>query len=457
MTTPDRKVWDDVLTHLRKHHPPLFRKWFEEELEPLTLSGGTLPVRTASAVHRTYLNQNCLDQFNDALRSITGALLSVRFLEPGETVEPPTRVVMDGRTSRGGIQLPENTLAVNPDFGFDSFVVGSTNRLGHAAAQAVANHPGQSYNPLFIHGDVGLGKTHLLQAICLAIRERDPGASLCYLSCEGFITEFIEAVQNGRMSDFRHRFREVDILVIDDIQTLGTKDRTQEEFFHTFNSLYQARKQIVLSSDAPPELIPDLQKRLVSRFKWGLVTQIEPPCVETRTAILKSKAKLRGIDLPNDVAAYIAQAIDTNIRELEGAIGTLQITASVEGVEIDLELAQRVISGCPNPDAARHTTIQTIVDAVTEFYGVRLSDLQSKGRARSITIPRQVCMFLARQSTRHSLEEIGGYFGGRDHTTVMHAVRMTESRRGDDPEFEADLQVLEERLRPTSRSAAHRT
>jgi chromosomal replication initiator protein len=451
MTSPDRKVWEGVLAHLRKHHPPLFRKWFEEELEPLPLSGGTLPVRTRSAVHRTYLNQNCLEQFNDALRSMTGALVSVRFLEPGEEIEPPARVIVG--KSNGAPPVTDNALSVNPDFGFESFVVGPTNRLARAAAQAVADQPGRSYNPLFIHGDVGLGKTHLLQAICLEIRDRNPNATLCYLSCEGFITQFIEAVQSGRMSDFRHRFRDVDVLVIDDIQSLGTKDRTQEEFFHTFNSLYQAQKQIVLSSDAPPELIPDLQKRLVSRFKWGLVTQIDPPCLETRIAILKSKAKLRGIDLSHDVANYIAQAIDTNIRELEGAIGTLQITASVEGSEIDLELAQRVIRGCPRPDTARHASIQTIIDAVTEFYGVRLSDLQSKRRTRSVTIPRQVCMFLARRCTRHSLEEIGGYFGGRDHTTVMHAVRMTESRRGDDPEFDADLLSLEDRLQPAAKHA----
>ncbi len=302
---------------------------------------------------------------------------------------------------------------------------------------------------MFIHGDVGLGKTHLLQAICLAVREKNPGVSLCYLSAEGFVTQFIDAVKRGGMTDFRHRFRDVDILIIDDIQTLGTKGQTQEEFFHTFNSLYQAQKQIVLSSDAAPELIPDLQKRLVSRFKWGLVTQIEAPCFETRTAILQSNAQLRGINLPLDVASYIAQAIDTNIRELEGAIGTLQIHASVDGSEINLDLARRILTGSPSrPKKARHITIQTIVDAVTEFYGIRLSELQSKRRARSVTLPRQVCMFFARKFTQHSLEEVGRFFGGRDHTTVIHAVRMVESRRDADPEFDADVRTLEAQLQP---------
>ena len=452
MTNPDRKVWDGVLAHLRKHHPSLYRKWFEEDLDPLGLVGGTLPVRTRSPVHCAYLTQNCLGQFNDALRSITGALLSVRFLRPDEEFTPPPRVLLDSAPKRNGAAMhADDSLAVNPDFGFESFVVGPTNRLAHAAAQAVADHPGTSYNPLFIHGDVGLGKTHLLQAICLAIREREPGVSVCYLSCESFVSQFMEAVQAGQMSEFKHRFRDVDVLVIDDIQTLGSRDRTQEEFFHTFNSLYQAQKQIVLSSDAPPDLIPDLQKRLVSRFKWGLVTQIEPPCFETRAAILKSKAKLRGLNLPDDVASYVASVIDTNIRELEGAIVTLQISASVDGVPIDIELVRRVIAGHASNEPARHTTVQVIIDAVTEFYGVRLSDLQSKRRARSVTIPRQICMFLARRWTRHSLEEIGGYFGGRDHTTVMHAVKAIETRLVQDPEFKGDILALEERVRPAPR------
>lgn len=332
-------------------------------------------------------------------------------------------------------------------------MVGPTNRLAYAAAQAVAESPGRAYNPLFIHGDVGLGKTHLLQAVCLAIRSREPDTNVCYLSCEGFISQFMDAVQGGHMSDFKHRFRDVDVLVIDDIQTLGARDRSQEEFFHTFNSLYQANKQIVLSSDAPPDLIPDLQNRLVSRFKWGLVTQIDPPCYETRAAIIKSKAKLRGLEMPNNVAEYVASAIDSNIRELEGAVVTLQIRSTVENRPIDMALAREAIGRSTPRENSRHASIQTIIDAVTDFYDVRLSDLQSKRRARSVTIPRQVCMFLARRNTRHSLEEIGGYFGGRDHTTVMHAVKAIEAKCGDDPEFGADVEAIEDRVRPSPRDS----
>jgi chromosomal replication initiator protein len=455
MPDPDRKVWEAVLAHLRKTHPPLYRKWFEEELEPLPVVGGILPVRTGSAIRRAYLNQNCLPQFNEALQHVTGALLTVRFLEPGEIIEAPTKVVMPSAAANGKAEarsLRDANLAVDPDFNFDSFVVGQSNRFAHAAAKAVAEDPGRVYNPLFIHGDVGRGKTHLLQAICLRVRERDPHVTICYLSAEGFISRYVEALRSGEMSQFRHQFRDVDLLVIDDIQTLGAKDNTQEEFFHTFNSLYQARKQIVLSSDAPPDLIPDLQNRLVSRFKWGVVIQIDSPGVETRIAILKTKARQRGVDMPDDVAAYVAQTINTNIRELEGAIGTLQVAASVDNCPITLELARRVIEGTGATSGTRQLSIQTIIEAVTDFYGVRLSDLQSKRRARSVTIPRQICMYLARNHTRHSLEEIGGYFGGRDHTTVMHAVRMTEERCSNDENFAGEVQAVEQRIAPTDRN-----
>lgn len=338
------------------------------------------------------------------------------------------------------------SLTVNPDYCFENFVQGPTNRLAYAAAWAVAEKPGRSYNPLFIHGGVGLGKTHLLQAICLKVIETNPGALLYYTSCETFLTQFIEAVGANEMADFRHRFRDVDVLVVDDIHFLTKRDRSQDEFFNTFNSLFQAQKQIILSSDAPPEAIPDLEERLVSRFKWGLVAKIEAPDFETRIVILKSKARLRGIDLPDDVAQYIAQRIDRNIRELEGAIVKLQIHATVDGRNIDLELAREAL-GDLQATQVGEPTIQHIISVVTDFYGIRLTDLQSKHRQRSIALPRQVCMYLARKCTRHSLEEIGGFFGGRDHTTVMHALKAVEGRRTDDTDFDAIIRSLDDKLR----------
>lgn len=483
MPEPDQQIWDGMLAHLRRHHPTICRQWFEE-IEPIAVAAGALNLRAHSNVHRDYLRRQCSEPFNDAARTVTGRLIAVRFLGPdddgpasngsyarGRNDEPsaPRRAGDVAHTADRGVALIEpkpsrsaepppvehppvrtadDTLVINPDYSFEHFIVGSGNRLAHAATVAVAGNPGRAYNPLFIHGGVGLGKTHLLQAICIKIKEQNPDAVICYLSCEGFVTQFIEAVSSGQMSNFRHRFRDVDMLIIDDIHFLSKGDRTQEEFFHTFNSLYQAQKQIVLSSDAAPEEIPNLEERLVSRFKWGLVAKMDPPDYETRVAILKNKARMRNLAMPDDVANFIAARIDKNIRELEGAIGKLQIVASVEGAVIDLGLAQQALGElAPRPTA--EPTVQSIMAAVTDFYRVRLFDLQSERRHRSIAQPRQVCMYLIRQHTRHSLEEIGGYFGNRDHTTVMHAIRTVDDRRGHDPNFDATIKALEAKIQQT--------
>jgi len=476
---PDRQIWDAMLAHLRANYATLCRQWFEE-LEPMGIAGGALQLRARSPLHRDYLRKQCAEPFNDAARSASGRLLAIRFLGPDdEVVRPPAppvkkpvetpRVVAPTPPTQNGTHaapppppLPEvkytpqvessreqhryDSLVVNPDCSFENFVVGPANRLAHAAAMAVSANPGRTYNPFFVHGGVGLGKTHLLQAVCLRIAESNPRAVLYYTSCEGFVTQFFDCVQNGDMNAFRHRFRDVDVLVIDDIHFLTKRDRSQEEFFHTFNALYQANKQIILSSDAPPEEIPDLEDRLVSRFKWGLVTKIDQPCYETRMAILKTKAKLRGLLMPDDVAGYLAQRIETNVRELEGAVVKLQIQSSVEKRPIDLEMAHDTM-GDITPAIVGEPTIQNIISAVTEFYSIRLADLQGKHRQRSIALPRQVCMYLSRRCTRHSLEEIGGFFGGRDHTTVMHAIRTVDTKRNGDVDFDLVVRSLEEKVR----------
>lgn len=464
MKEQDRQLWTGMLAHLRSMAPDLCRQWFEE-IEPLGIDAGILRLRVHSNVHRDYLHRHATGAFNDAARAVSGRLLSVRFLGPDEDLVPPPAPVSGpiGGLAEPASELPapglngsaahahpplryDDGLVLNPDYSFEHFVVGPTNRLAHAAAVAVAASPGRAYNPLFIHGDVGLGKTHLLQAICLRIRAARPDAVIYYTSCEGFMTQFIDAVQANAMTRFRHKFRDLDVLVIDDIHFLAKRDRTQEEFFHTFNSLYQAHKQIVLSSDARPEEIPDLEARLVSRFKWGLVTQLSPPCYETRIEIVKNKARIRGVAVPDEVACYIANLIDTNIRELEGAVTKLQVVAATERRPITLELARQALEDATDrPENL--TQIQTIVDAITSFYGVKVTDLQSKRRQRSIALPRQLCMFLARKHTRFSLEEIGGYFGGRDHTTVMHAVRMIEVKLSGDTEFAKVVQAIRDQLR----------
>jgi chromosomal replication initiator protein len=312
-------------------------------------------------------------------------------------------------------------IGLNPRYTFENFVVGPCNRFSHAVSLGTAEAPGSAYNPLFLHGNVGLGKTHLLQSICFSLLESWKEVRILYLSCETFVNHFISALENGNLQKFRTKYRNVDVLVVDDIHLLANKERTQEEFFHTFNTLYNAGKQIVLSSDSPPKDIPTLQDRLVSRFKWGLVTEIESPCYETRMAILKRKGRERGRDLPESVAHLVAERIDTNIRELEGAVNKLYGFSNVTGQEISVGFAREVLSdlfvkrrGQPSMD--------DIILLVTEHYAVKLAELQSKKRSNQIAFPRQVAMFLARRITRHSLEEIGGFFGGRDHSTVLYAV-----------------------------------
>jgi chromosomal replication initiator protein len=317
--------------------------------------------------------------------------------------------------------------------------------LPHAASVAVAEQPGKAYNPLFIHGGVGLGKTHLLQAVCQKVLEKEPDSRILYLSCDTFINQFITAVETGDMNQFRHRYRHVDVLVIDDIHFLAGRDRTQEEFFHTFNTLYQGHKQIILSADCPPGEIPELEERLVSRFNWGLVARIEKPCYETRVAILQKKARMRGLTLPEDVICYIAAKVENNTRELEGAITKVQGMGLLQNGRIDLELAKAALGETATAEQKR-ITIQHIFDVVTKYYGVRLSDLQSKRRHKSIAFPRQVCMYLARRHTRYSLEEIGGYFGGRDHTTVLHAVRTVDGDTRTDREIAKQVSTIETQL-----------
>jgi chromosomal replication initiator protein len=309
---------------------------------------------------------------------------------------------------------------------------------------AVSRNPAETYNPLFLYGTVGLGKTHLLHAICHEVLQRDPLPKIQFLSCEEFVNRFISSIEQGRVSEFQNEFRSADMLIIDDVQFLREREQSQEEFFHTFNALYNARKQIILSADNAPGEIASLEERLISRFKWGLVAKLDPPSYETRVAIIKKKARLRGLDLSEDVVEYIGQQVEANIRELEGALTTVHAHAMTVGQPITLELAREALG-----DAAkdRHVTISEITNIVTAFYGVRLADLQSKKRSQSIALPRQICMYLARNLTRHSLEEIGGHLGGRDHTTVMHACAKIAELEQRDPVIQSQLAELSRQIR----------
>ncbi|MCE9592163.1 MAG: chromosomal replication initiator protein DnaA [Planctomycetes bacterium] len=340
---------------------------------------------------------------------------------------------------------PDNS-AIDSRYSFETFVVGPSNQLTHAACMAVAERPAYSYNPLFIYGGVGLGKTHLMHSIGNRLKQRNPSTRIFYLSSEQFMNEMIESIQRNRTIEFKNKYRNADLLLIDDIQFLAGKESTQEEFFHTFNALYQSQRQIVLSSDSPPAEIPQLEERLVSRFQWGLVAQVSKPDVETRLAILRAKAKVRGIELPPEVIEYVANKIDSNARELEGALTTIQGHASLQNKAVDLALAQQALGESALHPIGSQVTLQSIINAVTAFFNVKLSDLQSKRRHKSITGPRQVCMWFARKRTRFSLEEIGGYFGGRDHTTVMHSIRIVDERSEADPSFKAQIDKLEQTI-----------
>jgi len=433
----DPTVWQRILQNVRLHHPSLNRVWFDQ-MTPRQLTNGVIQVTVATPAQLNFCQSQCQQPFTHAAQSITGRLVAVSF--HCENIP------------RGGVfNEGDQPLPLNPDYVFENFVTGPCNRLPHAASVAVGENPGKAYNPLFIHGGVGLGKTHLLQAVCQTILQREPGARICYLSCDAFMNHFLDAVQSGQMSDFRHRYRDVDLLLIDDIHFLTDKKLIQEEFFHTFNELYQHKKQIVLSSDSPPNEIPQLEERLVSRFNCGLVTRVDKACYETRVAIVKKKAALRGMAMPDDVACYIAASIDTNTRELEGAITRVQSVAMLRQIPIELDLARQALGDDAQAATAPQLTIQNIIDAVTQFYGVKLADLQSKRRHRSITMPRQVCMYLARKRTRYSLEEIGGYFGGRDHTTVMHALRAVQDRIDTEIAFRGEVEQIDRTL--TSKAA----
>ncbi len=428
----DPATWERILTIVRTQHPSLNRVWFDQ-MKPRQLSNGVIQATVPTPAQLNFCQGQCAQPFNSAAQQVTGRLIVVSF--------------HCDALGRGGVfNEGDQPLPLNPDYVFDSFVTGPCNRLPHAACTAVAAEPGKAYNPLFIHGGVGLGKTHLLQAVCQKVLERDPNARILYLSCDSFINQFITAIETGDMNQFRYRYRNVEMLVIDDIHFLAGRDRTQEEFFHTFNTLYQQHKQIILSADCPPSEIPELEERLVSRFNWGLVARIEKPCYETRVAILKKKARLRGLELPDDVLCHIAARVENNTRELEGAITKLQgMQLLTSGSVIDLDMARQALGESATPDQ-RRITIQQILDTVTKYYNVRLSDLQSKRRHKSIAFPRQVCMYLARRHTRYSLEEIGGYFGGRDHTTVLHAVRTVDGDCKGDREIAKQLGYLESQL-----------
>jgi chromosomal replication initiator protein len=339
----------------------------------------------------------------------------------------------------------DSAAQLNPRYTFDAFVIGSGNQFAHAACQAVAERPSKAYNPLFLYGGVGMGKTHLMQAIGHEVKMRQPQAAICYVSSEKFTNEMINSLRYDKMTSFRDKFRNVDVLLIDDIQFLAQKERTQEEFFHTFNALHESMKQIVIASDRPPKELAEVEDRLRSRFEWGLIADIQPPDLETKVAILQKKAEQEKVTLPTDVALFIASNIRSNVRELEGALIRLVAHSSLIGAEITLPYTQQVLKNFIDSQA-RRVTIESIQKAVAEQFGLRLVEIKAKNNSRSIVYPRQIAMYLSKHLTEASLPEIGRQFGGKHHTTVLHSVDKIEEVRKGDKDLNRLLNKLTEQL-----------
>src|SRR5580692_5700352 len=339
----------------------------------------------------------------------------------------------------------DSAAQLNPRYTFDAFVIGSGNQFAHAACQAVAERPSKAYNPLFLYGGVGMGKTHLMQAIGHEVKRRQPQAAICYISSEKFTNDMINSLRYDKMTSFRDKFRNVDVLLIDDIQFLAGKERTQEEFFHTFNTLHESMKQIVISSDRSPTELSDFADRLLSRFEWGLVVDIHPPDLETKVAILQRKAESERIGLPTEVALFVAGNVRTNIRELEGALNRLIAWSSMQGAEITLPNAQHCLKHIIDTQV-RKITIEAIQRAVAESFGMRVAELKQKNNSRQIVVPRQIAMYLAKQLTEASLPEIGRQFGGKHHTTVMHSIAKIDEQRRHDKDLNRTVAKLLETL-----------
>jgi chromosomal replication initiator protein len=441
----ENDLWIKALEVLAKQlSVPEYHAWLENT-RIVSLSEKKLVLAVPSEFSREKLEQRYLELIRYALQKAIGRDLPN--LEIGVVVD--TSLLRESGNSQevSGPPSEWEKPSLNPRYTFASFVVGNSNKFAHAAAMAVAESPARSYNPLFIYGGVGLGKTHLMHAIGHYILERNLGARIVYASSEKFTNELINAIRDDKTEEFRQKYRNVDVLLIDDIQFLAGKERTQEEFFHTFNTLHDAFKQIVLTSDRPPKEIPTLEDRLRSRFEWGLIADIQPPDLETRIAILRKKAELEGVEVPEEVINFIANRIPSNIRELEGALVRIKAFCTLNRVSPDLEVAQEILKDLLPRRENHKISILTIQRVVAEHFNLKPSLMRAKKRSKEIAYPRQVAMYLARELTDLSLPSIGEEFGGRDHTTVLHAYEKVKSDLKSNPQLAGEISGLIEKIR----------
>ncbi|GAA0377975.1 chromosomal replication initiator protein DnaA [Bacillus horti] len=445
------ELWSKALGVMQKKvSKPSYDTWLKQT-NAHSLKGDQLVIAAPNEFARDWLESRYLELISETIYTITGSKLDVRFIIPSNQQLDDLDIELAFQKKKQAEQQEQNEeqhqSMLNPKYLFDSFVIGSGNRFAHAASLAVAEAPAKAYNPLFIYGGVGLGKTHLMHAIGHYVSEHNPQAKVVYLSSEKFTNEFITAIQNNKTVEFRNKYRSVDILLIDDIQFLAGKEQTQVEFFHTFNSLHEENKQIVISSDRPPKEIPTLEDRLRSRFEWGLITDITPPDLETRIAILRKKAKAEQLDIPNEVLVYIANQIDTNIRELEGALIRVVAYSSLVNQDMNAELAAEALKDIIPSNRPKQITILKIQQFVADHYDLKVEDFKAKKRTKAVAFPRQIAMYLSRELTDSSLPKIGEEFGGRDHTTVIHAQDKIKKALQTDTQLQKTIQNLAEAIK----------
>ena len=430
------EVWNLVCNFCKSKITEIaFSTWISR-IEPLSLdfTGGVAVLQVPNELHRQTVLHYYKDMLEEAFRQIFSQDIQIRLVTPEETES----------TAKKEEEIPESE---NYEFTFDTFIVGPSNKFAHAASMAVASKPASLYNPLFIYGNSGLGKTHLLYAIRNEIGRTNPKMDIIYIKGDEFTNELIEAIRHGTTGEFHQRYRRADVLLVDDIQFIAGKDSTQEEFFHTFNTLYEAKKQIVLTSDRPPKDIQTLEERLLTRFEWGLTADIQPPDFETRIAIIKRKAELLKIDLPDSIVEYIANRLKNNIRQLEGAVKKIKAYHLLNGQPYTIQTAQAAISDIINNDQPTPVTVEKIIDEVARTFGTTSNDIRSSRRSANISSARQVAMYVVREITDMSMEAIGQEFGGRDHSTVVYAIQQIDEKSARDPKMKATVNDIVKNIR----------
>lgn len=430
-------IWATLLPAVeRSLNKPIYETLLSST-KPIDLKDEILEVAVPHETIKDWLSKHCLTLLEEEVQSISPFVKKISFIVGPQDLFQTPNVEEPGISNfQESISRSIQVAYLNPRYTFDTFVVGNGNRFAHAAALAVSEAPATAYNPLFLYGGVGLGKTHLMQAVGYVVLKTNPKAKVFYITCEMFTNDLITSIQEGKMQEFRNKYRNIDLLMVDDIQFLAGKERTQEEFFHTFNTLHEANKQIIVSSDRPPKEIPTLEERLRSRFEWGLIADIQPPDFETRIAILNKKAELVDLNVPSEVSHLIASRVASNIRELEGALIRVVAFASLSGADVTVQLVEKVLKDLSAPLKEKSSvSIDLIKKATAEFYSVKIDDMSAKIRTREIATARQVAMYIARELTPASLPKIGEEFGGRDHTTVLHAFEKIKSAMKTDKEI----------------------